>query len=146
MCSRKRKVQHLSSFTFSICVQGPSPWAGVHRRAQPRAEQWGWHQELSNRVVLLTTLFQRVLNASREKKYLSSFQIFNTAASPFCFVFFSLYLRQERNTGREQSLKSLADVLLPADVLALQGWGIRLWCHQVQSFLVPTLKGVLTNP
>lgn len=42
------------------------------------------------------------------------------------FCFFSLYLRLERNTGREQSLKSLADVLLPlcpADVFSSAGLG-----------------------
>lgn len=103
--------------------------------------------------LVLTTLFQGELNPSKENKYLSSFLIFNSAASPgfvvvvgfggvlfgflvlfwffllFCrfgFFFHFVYLQLEKNTGMEQSLNSLADVLLllcPADVFSSAGVG-----------------------
>lgn len=92
-CAQERErfsTSHHSPSAFVCRV----PVHGQGGTGEHRAEQWGWHEEFSNRVVLLTALFQRVLNPSRGIKSLSSFQIFNTAASLFfcCFVLFFLTL------------------------------------------------------
>lgn len=112
-----------SAFVCRVPVHGQG-FIGEHSPGQSSGA--GTRSSGAQDLVLITS-FQGERNPSKENKYLSSFLIFNSASSSGSGGFFHfIYLQLKKNTGREQSLNSLADVLLllsAADVFSSAGVG-----------------------
>lgn len=113
-----------SAFVCRVPVHGQGS-IGEHSAGQSSGAGTG---SSGTEHLLLTALFQGALNPSKENKYLSSFLIFNSAASPGFFWGFGLIFFTSTISNRKkiQSLNSLVNVLLPlcpADVFSSAGVG-----------------------